>query len=117
MLLHPVGPGLEEPGRLAVAIAQAAQQQTAILVPADAAQHLAGIPRALPARQNASGGLVSQRGRSDLIVITREKISPQFGPVALGVGVGGDHHLLGQHRTLGSLHRPALALAFQARHR
>ena len=104
MLLHPIGPGLEKPGRFLIAVAETAEQQPPFFVAANAAQHLPRIPRPLPARQNVLRGIFGQWHRGDLIVVTGEEVALEFGPVAFGIGVGGDHHLLGQHRTALGLH-------------
>ena len=54
MLLNPVGPGLEEPGRFLIAIAEAAEQQTPFFIATNAAEHLAGIPGTLATRQESA---------------------------------------------------------------
>ncbi|MNN54338.1 hypothetical protein D3C81_1691510 [compost metagenome] len=104
VLLHAVGPGLEEPGRFLIAITETAKQQATVFVSTDTAEHLAGVPGTLATGQNLPGGFFGQRHRGHLIVITGEEIAPQLRPVAFGVGIGGNHHFLGHDRALGSLY-------------
>ncbi|MNF18799.1 hypothetical protein D3C80_2231180 [compost metagenome] len=61
MLLHAIGPGLEEPGGLLVAIPETAQKQSSVLVSTDTAEHLTGIPGALATGQNLLRGVLGQR--------------------------------------------------------
>ncbi len=63
------------------------------------------------------GGGRGRRRRSHLVVVAGKEVPPQVGPLALGIGVGGDHHLFRQYRPRGAAHRPQRALPLQGEHR
>ena len=48
-----------------------------------------------------------------LVVVATEVVLLQVGPVAFGVGPGGDHHLVGADRALGGCHLPTTAFTGQ----